>query len=134
MKGLNEVHVAIEDFNEDAKNLGFTEEDLTSVTLVALKREIPNLKVSENGGAMFYVRVAGFKLSCGAVASSEVKLFRPVMILNDDGSNGAQTRANVWGKSWTNYTPHENIRDTVRESIREMVTEFAAEYYKQNNR
>jgi hypothetical protein len=57
-KDMKEIIIVVENLGKEEKDLGLSAEELNAVTLVALKRDLPNLKIKDGeADAMFYVNV-----------------------------------------------------------------------------
>ena len=132
LKGLRRVQIEVTPLNKADKEMDLTVESLWDQTLVALKRDIPKLKIEDAATSLVSVRVTSISTGGIEVASSvEVVLSRPVEIIADDGIK-SYTLAVVWEKSSLLVGPFSNMASRIHEEISEKLTAFAAKYYKDN--
>src|SRR6266478_2163678 len=87
LKNLHQVQIVIEDLSEiQSHAIGLSKKDLESQTLVALKRDIPRLQISDTANAIFYVNIiaAERKTTSPYVGVClSIELSRRVKILGD---------------------------------------------------
>ncbi len=85
----------IEELDADADRAGILKESLESQALASLKRYMPKVEVKDSAVSYVYVRIiTSFKDNWCAVRVV-VQLWRPVLVLKDDGDPIAPTLANV---------------------------------------
>jgi hypothetical protein len=134
-KGLRRTRIIIEDLGKDAENIGLTRESLEDQILVALKRDIPKLRIVDSPDASFvYLQLTSVQIGTYAVATFvQVCLERPAKMIGDDGIEYSIV-ATVW-KRGTNLgvggSPAK-MASLIRDEISQAMTEFAAAYYKDN--
>lgn len=137
--GLQRIDVLVEALGEADENIGLTRESLRDQILVALKRDIPKLKIV---GAFtgigpvtseVHLQIKSFQtLKDSAVATFvALSLKRPALVIGDDGTKYF-VMATVWEKGTLLYATVDQMPSRIRDKISEGMTEFAAEYHKQN--
>jgi hypothetical protein len=131
-KDLKELGIVVEDLDADATNAGLTRDNLDSQTLVAIKRDIPKLKISETANSYLYIRVTTIADKTGCAINFFISLNRLVNVVGDGGSETGPTRAAVWDKGILLTGACGHMPSKLHEVINDEVTLFAAEYYKEN--
>ena len=133
-KGLDRLDVAIEKLDQAGEQTGLTQESLQSLVTVAIKRDIPTMRVEKGLGAYIYVVVTCKQTTASATACFvSVELTRPVKILkNDFNTEVGGTLGVVWDKGMLLHHPTTSMASKIREEIEQEITDFAAEYYRQN--
>jgi hypothetical protein len=128
--GLEGVDIVIEHFNKDV-NFGFTQQDVESQVLVAIKRDLPKLAVGKRFGAYIYVRITPLVINGGFASNVSVQLRRPSHIFRENKTDtGISATATVWDKGAILSGPASTIRAQIFEEISEDLTQFAADYYR----
>lgn len=135
LKDLNQVEIIVEDPNQIARSFGITTEVLESQTLVALKRDLPNIKITSNPALSFvHITVTAVEAGNGVSVHVSVEVVRPVRIILDDNSEGGKTNAAVWSKGVLLDGPVYNMGSRVRETLSNKITDLAADYFRQSGR
>lgn len=140
--GFQRVGIVIEKFDKSAENMGLSRESLRDQILVALKRDIPKVKIVEPFTGVgpvtseVYLQITSFQTFKNSVADSvatfvKLSLKRPALIIGDDGTKYFDT-ATVWEKETLLHDSIDHMPSRIRDQISEDLTEFAAEYHKQN--
>ena len=132
LKDLTEISILVEDLEQREIELGLSAEELKAVSLVALKRDLPNLKIDKSGDGMFYVNVTAARFPGGYAVHVEVSLDRRVAILREDNSEVTRALATVWSQGKVLTGTANGMSSKIYEYIREQVTILAADYYQQN--
>jgi hypothetical protein len=128
-KGLQRIDILVEKVNE---SIGLNHESLKDQILVALKRDIPKLKIDESSRSWVYLQITSFQtVQTGVATCVHVSLRRPARIIGDDGEQYF-TIVTTWEKETLIYGSIDRMPSSIRDEINESMTEFAAEYYKQN--
>jgi hypothetical protein len=81
LKGLQQVEIAVEEIGKLETDIGLTKEVLESQALVALRRDIPALKISRGSMPFLYVNVLAAEAGYGVAVHVSVALSRPARIL-----------------------------------------------------
>lgn len=115
------------------ENIGLSLESLKDQILVALKRDIPKLKIVDDSSLTSYVhlQITSVQTATQTATFVSVSLGRPVEIIGDDGSNHF-TFATTWKTGTLMEGPPMEMRSHVREKVSEAMTALAAAYYKDN--
>ena len=140
-KGLQNIGILIEDLDKEAANIGLTSESLRDQILVALKRDIPKLKIDSSPFPLrSYVHLqitsapiltyAG-QVALGDAAFVLMSLERPTKIIGDDGTEYVAA-VSAWKTGVILHDSFAEMPSSIREKISEAMTRLAAEYYKQN--
>jgi hypothetical protein len=133
LRALTRVHIIIEDLSVQAKEIGITEENLETQTLVAIKRDIPKMVVTKEALTAVYVRVNGYLLEHGGcVVSLVVEVMRPITILGEDGSPLHSSVGTVWETGALLSGNTIDMPQRVSNTVSEKITKLAALYYKAN--
>jgi hypothetical protein len=133
LKELKQVSVVIEELDERGKKIGLTDESLNSQALVAVKRDMPRIAVTESAISWLYVRVTVINANASVAASVTVQLHRPVTILTDDGAPLGIATATVWDREVVLAGSNGDMSSRVLEEVSRRITELAAAYYKANS-
>ena len=137
LKGMHGVGIVIDYLGPIEKNLGLTSESLSDEILVALKRDLPKLKVELSGTSSYvYLTLASVEArnpvaTFGVATSVTVSLRRPVEIIGDDGRRYF-TFATAWARTGIVIDSIPDVASDVRDQISKFVTALAAQYYKDN--
>jgi hypothetical protein len=132
LKELKQVKIVVEELDADSGRAGITKEALESQALAALKRDMPKVEVKDSAVSYIYVRViTSFKDNWCAVRVI-VQLWRPVMVLKDEGDPVAPAIANVRERGTTLTGPGRTMGPKVLAEVSEKITEMAADYNKAN--
>jgi len=132
LKELKQVKIVVEELDVDADRAGITRGALESHALAALKRDMPKVEVRDSAVSYVYLRViTSFKDNWCAVRVV-IQLWRPVMVLRDDGEPVAATLANVRERGTTLTGPGRTMGPKVLQDVSEKITEMAADYNKAN--
>lgn len=131
--------IVVGDLDSDAREAGLSVESLESQALVAIRRDIPSLIVTND--EIPYLRiivpvlqVKQVKMIDGFAAAVEAKLYRPARILSDDLGHelGFQT-VGVWNSGAVLLVGNsQTIAGQVRDAIDSILKQFAADYYRHN--
>lgn len=133
LRGLTGVKILVEELTDESKSLGLTSQSVRDHVLVALKRDIPKLKVSDTLSPYVYVRITSliFGVNNDFVASNiEVHLKRPVLI--GETPDLIAVKATVWDKEALMTDSTTNMASRINNEISNILTMFAADYYKDN--
>jgi len=133
-KGLQRTDIVIEDLGKVADDMGLTSESLRDQILVALKRDIPKIKIvtMTPGESYVYLQITSLQLPArGVAACVVVALRRYVEIIGDDGGKYFSFAA-VWSREYMEVDSVDRIPSRIRDGINQAMTALAAEYYKQN--
>ena len=135
-KGLQRVGILVEELKKETTDTGLTRESLHDEILVALKRDVPKLKVVDDkallGVFRVYLNITSVHTATVWVAAHvQIALHRRVEIIGDDGTKYF-TVATVWEDNAVLYDPVEQLPSRIRDYISQAMTEFAAEYYNEN--
>jgi hypothetical protein len=135
-KGLTKIHIVIENVGTVGREMGLNAEILESQTLVALRRDIPTLKIDSdsNSGTLPYLYVNVLATHAGATYAAYVSmaLSRPVVVFDDTGSAvQGRSMARVWNTGML-LSGDNDIVSKIRGTINDDIVEFAAKYYKEN--
>ena len=123
----------------DAKPFDLSGKSLESQMLVALRRDIPKLAISESARPYLFLQVTmarettvgGRETGFSACVSLQMK--RPATIQEDVGVGEVTfAMATVWDKGSLLVGSRGDIRQLMKDSIDEKLTAFAADYYRQN--
>jgi hypothetical protein len=102
---LQRLDILVEELDQPGKDLGLTCESIKNQAIVALKRDIPKLKIESSSlDSFIYIRISsapiGFKSGMRTEFASdvEVSLQRRVRVVGDDSVETAVTLAAVWNK------------------------------------
>jgi len=138
LTNLMSLHLIVEEVSADARKAGITESDLEAQTLVALKRNIPEVTILE-GGPFIGITVTVLEnktvrgQSLGYAAFVYVDVTRPVMILSDDGNAiPISHAAKVWDKGTLVTGTRNDIAGQVKDVLDLFLIQFSVDYYKQN--
>jgi len=139
LKELGSVKIVVEDLNPGGREVGLTTDWLESVLLVALKRDLPRLRIGKDFLSFVYLNVhvmkehtVGGRLQ-GCAAAVDLKVYRPAHILSDDlGSRVLFAVVTVWQKGDLLSGSCDSIGQQVKESVDKLVTRLAADYYRAN--
>jgi hypothetical protein len=132
LKDLKRVIIVIENLGNEEKGLGLSTDELNAVAVVALKRDLPSLRIDQDAHAMFYVRVTAVQISCGYAVHVEVSLDRWVAVIGEDGTEVTRIVATIWERGRELAGPANGMSSRIYECIREQATKLAADYYQQN--
>lgn len=133
LKDLKQVKIVIEELDADADRAGITKEALASEMLADLKQDMPKVEIKDSSVSYVYLRViTSFKDNWCAVRVV-IQLWRPVMILKDDGDPIAAALANVRERGTTITGPPKTMGPKVLEDVGEKISEMAADYNKANS-
>jgi hypothetical protein len=131
LKDLKQIKVVVEELDSEAGSVGITREALETQTVAALKREMPKVEVKDSAVSYVYVHVIT-SLNGGCAVRVVVQLWRPVMLLKDDGDPIATTLASVRDRGTTLTGPRKSMGPQVLADISEKIKEMAADYNKAN--
>jgi hypothetical protein len=136
---LQRVDVVVEQLDQKTKDLGLTSESLKNQAIVALKRDIPKLKIESSVEDSFiYIRITSTPIAfesgirTGFAVDIEVSFHRRVRVIGDDSVETAVTIAAVWNKGTIATGDQFQVTSTIHQKINDFLTAFAAEYYKEN--
>jgi hypothetical protein len=130
--GLLQAQIVVDPLSKPDKDMGLTVESLKDQTLVALKRDIPKLKIEDSATSFVRVSISAANVEGEVAAFVEVSLVRPAIIIADDGSKVA-TMATVWDQGIILIGPlNDSMGSRIRKEIGEHLTALAAKYYKDN--
>jgi hypothetical protein len=133
--GLSSIDIAVEDLDRTGKEIGLTKGSIKDEILVAVKRDLPKLKI-ESGPrvSLIYVVITVGETNTAFAASANIFLYRPVEILGDDGNKYFALGA-VWKKVslLTNNRPTlPYMSSKIHDLLSEGLTAFSAQYYTDN--
>jgi hypothetical protein len=132
LKDLTQVKIVVEELDADAEHAGIVREALEAQTVASLKQDMPKVELRESAVSYVYIHViTSFKDNWCSVRVV-MQLWRPVMVLKDDGSPVAATLANVRERGTTLTGPGKTMGSKVLEDVREKISEMAADYAKAN--
>lgn len=132
LKDLKQIKVVVEELDSDASHAGITQEALEAQTIAELKRVIPKLEVKESAVSYVYVHVITSIRDSWCVVRVVIQLWRPVMVLKDNGDPVAAVLADVRDRGTTLTGPGKTMGPRVLQDISEKITEMAADYDKAN--
>lgn len=134
LKDLKQVRILIEGLPKEGENLGLTTEGLKDLALVALKSNLPGLKIFDKATAMFYVIVNVLRISAGLYAvciNVEIDQWSAILREEDD-VEVARQMVTVWNSGEVLAGSGPELSTSINDAIRTLTTRFAAEYYRQN--
>jgi hypothetical protein len=133
LKGLHRVSIVIENIGKEGQDIHLDKQDLQSQTLVALRRDIPTLKINSESTPYVYVNIVGARSSGGGYAFFvHVGVCRPALILDDDANVVMKAIPEVWDSGIILTGDPDTMAGRIRQVVSDKITEFAADYYKQN--
>jgi hypothetical protein len=132
LKDLSQVKVVVEELDSEASHLGITREALEAGTIADLKREMPNVEVKDSAVSYVYVHVITSLKDNWCAVRVVVQLWRPVMVLKDNGDPVAAALADVRDRGTTLTGPGKTMGPRVLQDINEKITEMATDYNKAN--
>jgi hypothetical protein len=117
---------------------------LSSLVFVAIKRDVPTIKISngprDNAYNQPLLGIMYVRVSCVADANIsgcyvEVSVERAVKLLSEDGTRyvGDFQHVKVWSKEAMFVGGTCPMHKQIEDSVSDMMTKFAADYYKQNS-
>jgi hypothetical protein len=133
-KGLHRIRIEIEDLNKADEDMGPSRDSLKDQILVALKRDVSQLKIDFSPGVSYvYLQIASIPIqaSHNVVSFVHMALVRCVAIIGDDASTYL-TGATIWLEDHLLYDSVDHMASRIRDRINQTMTTFAAEYYKEN--
>lgn len=129
------IQIVIENLDSPTRNAGITTSGMSDQVLVALRRDVPKLKVTDDLTAnnAFYVNISALELTGrrGFAAHLEVSVIRHATIKGDSGTPIDYT-VTVWHTGMMFSGPPATFASDLRDNINQLVTIFAAQYYKDN--
>jgi len=143
LKGLHAACIVIESPDKETEDVGLTKESLTDQIVVALKRDIPKLKIESSSQraslSCVYLEITSLETTTGIASFVSLSLRRPVAILEEDKGN-IMTDPNylnyllapVWNRGCLLIGGKVRHAARVRDQINQYLTALAAEYYKDN--
>lgn len=132
LKGLHRVSIVIENIGKEGQDIHLDKQDLQSQTLVALRRDIPTLKINSESTPYVYVNIVGVKSGGGCAFFVHVGISRPALILDDDENVVLKALPEVWASGAILTGEPDTMAGRIRQVVSDKITEFAADYYKQN--
>lgn len=134
LKNLDQLSVVVEDLGEVGSQMGLSHESLESVALVALKHNLPNLKIDQTAASYLYIKVLAVKTASDEVAAYvSVEMKRDVKIVRDFTDTVVDEEfAPVWYRGKLLAGPRYDMASRIRQSVTDYLTEFAADYNRQN--
>jgi hypothetical protein len=132
---MQRIGIMIEELHHNDEEMGLTRESLTDVILVALKRDVPKLKIADSPEALasaFDVRITSARIDDYTMSTFvELSILRPVEI---SGDNGRKIHAGVpvWSDGKMLAGPTYEMASRILEYLNQCLTEFAAQYHKDN--
>jgi hypothetical protein len=132
LKDLKQIKVVVEELDSEAGSVGITREALETQTVAALKRKMPKVEVKDSAVSYVYVHVITSLNGGWCAVRVVVQLWRPVMLLKDDGDPIATTLASVRDRGTTLTGPRKSIGAQVLADVTEKIKEMAADYNKAN--
>jgi hypothetical protein len=144
LKDLHNLYIEIQVGKPEAA-LDIDTNLLSSLVFVAIKRDVPTIKVSnehpqDNGYNQPLLGIMYVRVSCVADANIsgcyvEVSVERAVRLLSEDGTryNGDIQQVKVWSKETMFVGGTCPMHKQIEDSVSDMMTKFAADYYKQNS-
>jgi hypothetical protein len=133
LQGLKEVRIVVEELDEEAKRAGLTPDKLESIALIALRRDLPSVKVVQtHADDWLYVRVSVIGQATGYVAAVETQLYRSVFIVQGDGKLSEWVSAAVWETSSLLTSSAVGTEQMIQNAMNNHLTKLIADYYKQN--
>jgi hypothetical protein len=145
LKDLHNLYITVHDSGGKSETaLGIDTNLLSSLVFVAIKRDVPTIKISNdhprdsayNQPLLGYMYV---RVSCVADANIsgchvEVSVTRAARVLSEDGAGyvGDIQPLKVWSKEAMFLGGTCPMHKQIEDSISDMMTKFAADYYKQN--
>jgi hypothetical protein len=101
LKELKQVKIVIEELDVDADRAGITRGAIESQTIAALKQDMPKVEVKDSAVSYVYLRVITSFRDNWCAVRVVIQVWRPVMVLRDDGEPVAATLANVGERGTT---------------------------------
>jgi hypothetical protein len=132
LKELKQVKIVVEELDADAERAGIVREALEASALTALRQGLPKIEVTSSAVSYVYVHIITSTKNNWCVVRVVMELWRPVVVLKDDGGPVAATLANVRERGTTLTGPERTMGARVLEDLREKITEMAADYSKAN--
>lgn len=150
-KKLQRIHIVVEDLNNLSRDMGLTEESITNQALVALKRDIPKLKI-ESSLDSIYIRITSVPIESnagryglasfvpvesnagryGLASFVEVSLRRNVRVVGVESLRTPVIFATVWDKGAVFTGDKYGVASAIHQEIDDELRAFAAQYYKEN--
>jgi hypothetical protein len=132
-QALSDTAIVIEVLDSDAKSLGLSEDSLKNQVFVALKRDVPKLRIAEeHSSAYVYVNISVMACGSGFASFVEVSLNRQVFLQDNLNPKSISIWASVWNKRSTLTGPSSTMAARINTEIANFLTDFAAQYYKDN--
>jgi len=144
LKDLRNLDIVIQAGKPEAA-LGVDANLLSSLVFVAIKRDVPTIKLSNDHPQdnEFNEPLLGFmyvEVSCVANANIsgcrlEISVERAVRLLSEDGTRyvGDIQMVKIWSKEAMFVGGACPMHKQIEDSVSEMLTRFAADYYRQNS-
>ena len=135
---LERLGIIVENLDQNSRNMGLTEESLKNQPLVALKRDIPKLKIEPVLTPYIYIRVSSLpvvsasELRFGFASLVEVPLKRNIRIVGDDSLGPSLIIATVWDKGSIFNGAQLQFASAIHLEIDGDLKAFAFEYYREN--
>jgi hypothetical protein len=95
LKDLKQIKVVVEELDSEATHAGITREALEAQTIAELKRVMPKVEVKDSAVSYVYVHVITSIKDNWCTVRVVVQLWRPVMVLKDNGDPVATALADV---------------------------------------
>jgi hypothetical protein len=132
LKDLKQLKVVVEELDADAERAGVTKEALQSQVLAALKRDLPQVGLKDSAVSYVYVRVITSFRDNWCAIRVVLQLWRPVIVMKDDGDPIGPTLANVRERGTTLAGPAKAMGPKVLEEVSTRITELAADFKQAN--
>ena len=136
---LSEVSIVVEGLSSETRRVGLSVESLESQALVAIRRDIPSLTVTNDAIPYLYINVLVIQTETvggreiGFVSFVKVQLKRPARIQSDDwGRELGFHMAGVWTTGGLLVGTRQSIAGQVMGEIDRNLKQFAADYYRHN--
>jgi len=135
LAGLEEVHIVVEDLAPDgAQRTGLRREEIESAVGAALLRSGTVTVKDHLASSFVYVSVNLLPLREVRSTIFVVKLclYRPTMVLREDGTQLGVTSAVTWSSEWFGLGKDANVRETIKRGIRDSIDAFTVAYFREN--
>jgi hypothetical protein len=134
LSDLKRIQILVEELSDSSKKMGLTSDSLYNKVLVALKRDIPKLKINRAAQSFIHVQITTAELDYnqGFAVTVKVSILRPAKVIGDGAGETYVSSAEVWNLENLITGPPSNTAERVLEQVNEDVTAFVAQYYRDN--
>jgi hypothetical protein len=133
LKGLTRLKIVAEDMGEVGTAIRLSPADVEAEALVAVRRDIPALKIDPDANSYLYINVTGIPAGTGYAFHLRTVVNRPVAVLDETFSiSFGRAIAAVWNSGAIFFGSADTMSARIRQTIDNDIVQFAADYYKQN--